>query len=72
VVSLDGKSALGRRLAWAASFGTADGPPSSEFDTAATDWLKFEMPGCKPANGRRIAFGTTEYDVTCEPERATR
>lgn len=55
-VSLDGKSALGQRLALAASFGTADGPPSSEFDTAATDWLKFEKPGCKPANGRRTAF----------------
>jgi hypothetical protein len=71
-VSLDGKSALGQRLALAASFGTADGPPSSEFDTAATDWLKFEMPGCKPANGRRTAFGTTEYDVTCESAQANR
>jgi hypothetical protein len=50
----------------------ADGPPSSEFDTAATDWLKFEKPGCKPANGRRTAFGTTEYDVTCESAQANR
>jgi len=71
-VSLDGKSALGQRLAWVASLGTANGPPSSEFDTAATDWLKFERPGCKPANGRRTAFGTAEYDVTCESAQAAR
>ena len=72
VVSLDGKSALGQRLAWAASLGTSDGPPSSEFDTAATDWLKFEKPGCKPANGRRTAIGTSEYDVACESAQAAR
>ena len=72
LVSLDGKSALGQRLAWAASLGTSDGPPSSEFDTAATDWLKFEKPGCKPANGRRTAFGTSEYEVACESAQAAR
>ena len=71
-VSLDGKSAFGRRLAWVASFGTADGPPSSEFDTAAADWLKFEKPGCAAVNGRRTAFGTAEYDVTCESVQAER
>jgi hypothetical protein len=71
-VSLDGKSALGQRLAWAASFGTAGGPPASEFDTAATDWLKFEKPGCKASNGRRTAFGTSEYDVICESAQAAR
>jgi hypothetical protein len=71
-VSLDDKSALGRRLAWAASFGTADGPPSSEFDTAAADWLKFDKPGCTASNGRRVEFGTSEYDVTCESVQAGR
>ena len=72
VVSLDGKSALGQRLAWAASFGTADGPPLSEFDTAAADWLKFEKPGCTATNGRRVAFGTSEYDVACESVQSAR
>jgi hypothetical protein len=70
VVSPDGKSALGQRLAWAASFGTADGPPLSEFNVAATDWLKFEKPGCRPSNGRRTAFGTVAYDVTCDTAQA--
>jgi hypothetical protein len=70
VVSLDGKSALGQRLAWAASFGTADGPPVSEFDTAASDWLRFEKPGCRPSNGQRTAFGIVAYDVTCQSVRA--
>jgi len=71
-VSLDGKSALGQRLAWAASFGTANGPPSSEFDKAAADWLKFDKPGCAASNGRRIALETSEYDVTCESGQAFR
>ena len=65
-VSLDGKSAFGQKLVWVASFGTTSGPPSSEFDTAAADWLKFEKPGCVPVNGRRTSFGTADYDLACE------
>jgi hypothetical protein len=67
LVSLDTKSALGQRLVWAGSFGTADGPPSSDFDRAASDWLKFEKPECKAANGQRTGFGSFEYDLTCGP-----
>jgi hypothetical protein len=70
LVSLDTKSALGQRLVWAGSCGTADGPPSSDFDTAASDWLKFEKPECKAANGRRTGFGSFEYNLTCGPLQA--
>lgn len=66
LVSLDTSSALQKRFVWAASFGTADGPPSSEFDSAASDWLKFEKPECKAANGKRTSFASFEYDLTCQ------
>ena len=71
-VSLDTKSAIGQRLVWAGSFGTADGPAPSEFDTAASEWLKIEKPQCKVANGRRTAFGSFEYDLTCGPSQDTK
>jgi hypothetical protein len=72
LVSLDTKSALGQRLAWAASFGTAEGPPPSEFDTAASDWLKFARPECKATNGQRAGFGSFQYDLICESPQAAK
>ena len=69
LVSLDTKSAIGQRLVWAATFGTADGPAPSEFDTAASEWLKIEKPECTAANGRQTAFGSFEYDLTCRPSK---
>jgi len=66
LVSLDTKSALGQRLAWAASFGTAEGQPRSVYDTAASDWLKFTRPGCKATNGQRAGFGSFKYDLICQ------
>ena len=66
LVSLDTKSAIGQRLAWVASFGTAGGPPQSEFDTAASNWLKFARPECKATNGQRAGFGSFKYDLICQ------
>ena len=70
LVSLDTQSAVDRRMLSAATFGTADGPPPSEFDSAASQWLKIEKAQCKASNGQRTSFGSFEYDLTCAPAEA--
>lgn len=69
LVSLDTQSAVDRRMLSAATLGTV-GPPASEFDAAASQWLKIEKAQCKASNGQRTSFGSFEYDLTCAPADA--
>jgi hypothetical protein len=67
-VSLDTEQTVEKRLIWAATFGTNQGPSASEFDAVASKWVKFEHPECKAGEGRRVSLGSYEYDLACSSE----
>jgi hypothetical protein len=64
-VDLDTQQAVEKRLLWAATLGTNQGPSASEFDAVASKWLNFQHPECKVGRGRRVSMGSYEYDLSC-------